>query len=227
MKLPRMTLSSQTVPNHAQPYAASCFLPGFRAASRIQGEDRGVIGLSFNWFRRSRPAGNRIDQLRARGVKVGNRCSIYGAVIDNNFPGLVEIGDDCIITRDCTILAHDAAPAIWSRKALVGPTRILDRCFIGQRTIVLAGVTIGPDAIVAAGSVVTRDVPPRTVVGGVPAKMISSLDQYLKGLATPPRGLRTIDYTMPPMDDPDWKEGREQAQERANAVTRGWNRESS
>ena len=56
---------------------------------------------------------------------------------------------------------------------------IHDNCFIGFGSIVLPGVTIGPDSIVGAGSVVTKDVPPRTVAGGVPACILSDLPTFL------------------------------------------------
>jgi acetyltransferase-like isoleucine patch superfamily enzyme len=52
------------------------------------------------------------------------------------------------------------------------PIILEDRVWLGNRSIVLKGVTLGHDAVVAAGSVVTKDVPPRTVVAGVPAKVI-------------------------------------------------------
>jgi acetyltransferase-like isoleucine patch superfamily enzyme len=53
------------------------------------------------------------------------------------------------------------------------PIVIGDRAWIGARAIVLKGVTIGHDAVIGAGSVVTRDVPPRAVVGGVPARELA------------------------------------------------------
>lgn len=55
-----------------------------------------------------------------------------------------------------------------------GPTRIGDGAWIGMRAIIMPGITIGEGAIIAAGSVVTRDVPPYAVVGGNPAKVIKS-----------------------------------------------------
>ena len=55
---------------------------------------------------------------------------------------------------------------------MAAPVRFESGCFVGAGAIVLAGVTVGREAFVAAGSVVTADVPPRTLVGGVPARPI-------------------------------------------------------
>lgn len=55
----------------------------------------------------------------------------------------------------------------------------MDNVFIGTNVTILNNVKIGPNAIVAAGAVVTKDVPQNTVVGGVPARKICSFDEYL------------------------------------------------
>jgi acetyltransferase-like isoleucine patch superfamily enzyme len=87
----------------------------------------------------------------------------------------VTIGRDCKIARDVIIMDTDQHELPGSTLA-TRPVQIGDRVWIGSRAIVLKGVTIGSDAVVAAGSVVTRDVPPRTVVAGVPARIVRSIE---------------------------------------------------
>lgn len=82
----------------------------------------------------------------------------------------VSIGANCAIGWDVLILDHDghALPG----RADGSPVQIGDRVWIGARAIVMQGVTIGSGAVVGAGSVVTADVPPRSVVAGVPARVV-------------------------------------------------------
>ena len=85
----------------------------------------------------------------------------------------VKVGNDCLIgthvmVMDCDF--HRVEDKAWDTTG--EPVVLEDRVWLGNRSIVLKGVTIGHDSVVAAGSVVTRDVPPRTVVGGVPAREV-------------------------------------------------------
>ena len=85
----------------------------------------------------------------------------------------VKIGDDCLIGTHVSIMDcdfHRVEDKSWDTSGQ--PVTLEDRVWLGNRSIVLKGVTIGHDAVVAAGSVVTRDVPPRTVVAGVPARVV-------------------------------------------------------
>jgi acetyltransferase-like isoleucine patch superfamily enzyme len=85
----------------------------------------------------------------------------------------VTIGDDCLIgthvmVMDCDF--HRVEDKAWDTTGT--PITLEDRVWLGNRSIVLKGVTVGHDAVVAAGSVVTHDVPPETVVAGVPARVV-------------------------------------------------------
>ena len=119
------------------------------------------------------------EYLRKQGVRIGRNCVIlYPSYVDGRLPYLLEIGDDVVISLYVTILTHDAASAWAGDLVKVGRVRIHDHVFIGANTTVMCNVTIGPHAIVGAGSVVSRNVPTNSVVAGNPAKLVCSMDQF-------------------------------------------------
>ena len=102
-----------------------------------------------------------------------NSINIGATVTD---PAYIRIGNNCGLSA-CTLLGHDGSVRILNNaygKKLdsVGQIDIRDNSFVGHGAIVMPRVTIGPNSIVAAGAVVTRDVAPGTVVGGNPARVI-------------------------------------------------------
>ena len=91
--------------------------------------------------------------------------------------GGVFIGDDVLIGHNVCLLTLNHDFEIEKRAELhPSPVHIKDKAWIGSNTTILPGVTIGEGAIVAAGAVVTRDVMAKTVVGGVPAKLIKKIE---------------------------------------------------
>jgi len=104
-----------------------------------------------------------------RGMKIDktSKISLY-ARLDHAYPKGIHIGKYCYITGGCLILCHD-----FSRRIRTN-TYIGDYCFIGMDTIILPGLHIGNHSIIGAGSVVTKDVPPHSIVAGNPAKVIKS-----------------------------------------------------
>lgn len=124
---------------------------------------------------------------KLRGLRIGKGVYIYRSLIDIGPNGkrrdMVEIGDNTTISF-AAILTHDASARVLARKARMGPVKIGKNCFIGYGSIILPGVTIGDNCIVGAGAVVTRDVPPGTVVAGVPAQKICTLEEFREKVET-------------------------------------------
>ena len=83
----------------------------------------------------------------------------------------IEIGENVIISENVIIRDSDNHQ-ITGGNSMFAPVIIKDNAWIGMSAIILKGVTVGEGAIVAAGSVVTKDVPPHTIVAGVPARVI-------------------------------------------------------
>jgi acetyltransferase-like isoleucine patch superfamily enzyme len=109
-------------------------------------------------------------------MKVGNNSSI-GPYSYIGCSGYIEIGDNVMISPRVSIYSEnhnfsDPKMAVMDQGVTRSFVKIEDDCWIAANTIILAGVVVGKGAIVAAGSVVTKDVPPYSVVAGNPAKTV-------------------------------------------------------
>jgi len=112
---------------------------------------------------------------RLRGVRIGRDVRIGADVlIETAFPQWVTIGDHVIVSMRSTIIAHfeGSLPPIQEKRAYVS-VRIEDEVFVGPGSMILPNVTIGRGAVVTAGSVVTKSIPPLTMVQGNPAQPIA------------------------------------------------------
>lgn len=90
--------------------------------------------------------------------------------------GGVEIGDNCLIGHQVVFATLDHALEPERRAGMYpAPIKLGSNVWVGSHATLLGGVTVGDDAVIAAGAVVTRDVPPGTVVGGVPAKVLKRI----------------------------------------------------
>ncbi|MBP2299360.1 sugar O-acetyltransferase [Azospirillum picis] len=111
------------------------------------------------------------DEIRVgRNVFINQNCTFYDL-------GGLDIGDDVMIGPNVSIITtgHPLDPS-QRRAATIGkPIRIERNVWIAAGATIIGGVTVGENSVVAAGSVVTRDVPPDTLVGGNPARPIRSL----------------------------------------------------
>lgn len=108
------------------------------------------------------------------------------AKLDKTYPKGIHIGAHTCVTFGVAVLAHDMA------RNFRADTVIGKNCFIGAHSIILPGVTIGDGSIVAAGSVVSKDVPPGSLVGGNPATILRS------GIKTVQYGILEDVYEEPP-----------------------------
>jgi maltose O-acetyltransferase len=119
-----------------------------------------------------------VERLRAQGAQIGRGVWIASrSNVDAGFAWLVSIGDGTTISSAVEILAHDASTRRHIGYTIVAPVTIGRRVYVGAGAIILPGVTIGDGAVVGAGSVVTHDVPAGTVVAGVPARVLRTVEE--------------------------------------------------
>ena len=101
------------------------------------------------------------------------------SLVDTLVPDFVEIGENFVSAPGSIILAHDASTIRHCDKIRIEMTIIKDNVFLGANAVILPGVTIGKNSIVGAGAIVTKDVPDGVIVAGNPARVISTVDDYI------------------------------------------------
>jgi acetyltransferase-like isoleucine patch superfamily enzyme len=112
------------------------------------------------------------------GFKIGKNSVVnHNCRMDTR--GGITIGDNVSISADVFILTADHDLLDLKFQGRVGSVTIEDYVFIGTRAMILRGVTLGKGSAVAAGSIVTKDVLPFTIVAGIPAKKIGSRPKNL------------------------------------------------
>jgi len=107
------------------------------------------------------------------GVSIGHRCKIQNSV--SVYYG-VEIGDDVFVGPNVSF-TNDRVPRAFNTDWRITETRVKNGASLGANSTIVCGVTIGEYAMVAAGSVVTKDVPPYTLVMGNPAHPVDKIDK--------------------------------------------------
>ncbi|MDE6703716.1 MAG: sugar O-acetyltransferase [Muribaculaceae bacterium] len=110
-----------------------------------------------------------------KNIRFGKRVFINSGCKFQDQGGIT-IGDDVLVGHNCVIATLNHAMDPSHRADMIpAPVKICDKVWIGANVTILQGVTIGEGAIVAAGAVVNKDVPARTIVGGIPAKIIKTI----------------------------------------------------
>jgi acetyltransferase-like isoleucine patch superfamily enzyme len=159
----------------------------FHGLPLIQMHDNSQIEIGVKFVACSNPKYNTIGVFQrvmlkttnvAAVINIGNHVGISGATISSSLS--IKIGNNVLIGSGALITDNDAHalnseqrnnPAFIIQKPIV----IEDNCFIGARAIILKGVNIGTGAVVGAGSVVTKNVEPYSIVAGNPAKKIGDV----------------------------------------------------
>lgn len=121
-------------------------------------------------------------QARYKGAKIGVNCNIQDVSFGSE-PYLVSIGNHVQITAGTKIFTHGGAFVLRKKYPDIdffGKVTIKNNVYIGNNCLIMPGVTIGSNVVVAAGSVVTKSVPDNVVIGGNPARVLCSLSDFEK-----------------------------------------------
>ena len=124
-----------------------------------------------------------------RGTKIGKKVGIaQGVFLEEARPYLITIEDGVNIGPGAIIVTHDSSyHCVNPEIPIISGSVIIKRnAFVGAGSIILPGIVIGEKSIIAAGSVVTKDVPPLTIVAGVPAKFVGNVDEAILKLKNRP-----------------------------------------
>ena len=133
--------------------------------------------LLHQWARVCIPPGLRLALYRAMGISIGHGVFVgLDTWLDDQFPELIVIEDEVVISFRVTVVVHDDARRMdatlpGQADGTVAPVTLKRGCYLGAGCLILPGVTIGERAVVGAGAVVTRDVPPGKIALGVPARV--------------------------------------------------------
>lgn len=120
-------------------------------------------------------------QAKYAGVQMGIGNIIYSRFWSSE-PYLISIGNHCQFTGGCKVFTHGGAQAVresYPDFDFFGKVVFGDYVYVGENSLIMPGVSIGSRVIVAAGSVVTKSVPSGVVIGGNPAKIICTIQDFI------------------------------------------------
>lgn len=145
-------------------------------------KEKMIIGIFYRGYEGKR------RYLRKKGAKIGGNTRILSRISSfGSEPYLVTVGKDCLFSVDVKFITHDGGVSVLnnlnlfpSRADKLGPIEIGDNVFIGANTVIMPNVKVGNNVIIGAGSIVTKNFGNNSVVAGVPAKKIMSIEDYYK-----------------------------------------------
>ncbi|KEF38872.1 acetyltransferase (isoleucine patch superfamily) [Schinkia azotoformans MEV2011] len=130
----------------------------------------------------------RAEYAKRKGIynNIGENVMIQSRKVPL-YSQLIRFHNNIQVASNVTFLTHDVTHNVIKKKIpnskipeKIGCIEIMDNVFIGSNSTILYNIRIGPNSLVAAGSVVTKDVPPNTVVGGNPARVLGTFNDYLQ-----------------------------------------------
>lgn len=125
--------------------------------------------------------------MEETGVKIGADCEIYSSAHFGSEPYLVSLGDHVRINANVSFVTHDGGVWVLRRYLktenaekidMFGKIKVGSNVHIGIGVTVMPGVSIGSNCIIGVGAIVTRDIPDNSVVVGVPARVIETVEEY-------------------------------------------------
>ena len=123
------------------------------------------------------PGSFRYHLLKLAGVNVSSNIFVGGGIFfDTIRPDLISIDEGTTISVGCVIVSHFVKQRIGHREWQFGEVKIGKNCYLGANVIICQPVTIGDNSALAAGAVVTKDIPAGEIWGGVPAKFLKKVD---------------------------------------------------
>ncbi|HLF51304.1 acyltransferase [Flavobacterium sp.] len=156
-----------------------------------------IIKILKELYTRATKSG--VDYARYKGVKVGNNCRIYTTNFGSE-PWMISIGNKVTVTSGVIILTHDGSTWLMNdekgRRYLYRRVEIGNNVFIGVNSIIMPGVKIEDNVIIAAGSIVTKSVPSGVIIAGNPAKIIGNYEAYQKEVLEKYISDKDMDYTL-------------------------------
>lgn len=125
-----------------------------------------------------------VKKMQNEGMHIGDGTCIFSNIAASE-PYLVSVGSNCTISTNVSFVTHDASVGLYCGgrdviSDICGKISIGDNCFIGGQSVILYGVSIPDNTLIAAGSVVTKSIQESgCIVGGNPARIIGKIDSFL------------------------------------------------